>query len=451
MHILLSFLIILACAATAAGQDATDTGPQLPIVLEWADSLVGSAPGGTTQREFLGHVRFRQGNVTVNCDRAIHDLSANAAELFGNVVVTQDSLTMTAPYARYDGNTFVAVATRGIKVRDGHRTLEARNGEYSTKTHVAIFNDRVYMFDDTAKVWSDRVIYDRDTKHSTATGRVVVNDSVRRAIIAADTVYNDPSSENSIALGNASLWQWEADTVSPDSIRMDTLLVMADTLEAFQGANERFIAQGNVSLVRGTIAARADSMQYRDESGHFDLFGMPMLWADSMQLLADTIAVRAPKRALREVHGINEAIMMSRTDTTVPDRFDQVSGRVVSLFVEQDTVRSLIAVDEARSITFRTEEGVKDGLAKFASDTIKAYFTNGQPEDIYWLGGVQGEHHPEPVVAGNESTYRLPNFEWRLDRPVMWAPPAPYLDRMPRPVRIPRTAGEIQATTGKKK
>ncbi len=434
-------LVLLVSPIRSVAQEVADTGPQLPVVLEWADSLVTTALGGSTQREFLGHVRFRQGNVTVTCDRAIHDQAANGAELFGNVVVTQDGLTMKAPYARYDGNSFIASATRGLTVKDGHRTLTARSGEYSTKTHVAVFVDQVQMFDDTARVWADRVVYDRDTKFSTAIGRVVVRDTIRRAIIAGDTIHQDPATDHSIILGEAALWQWET----------DTMLVVADTLEAFRGADERFIAQGNAALVRGGVAARADSMYYSDSTGRFDLLGMPLLWADSMQLFADTVIVIAPDRSLREIHGLNDAIMISRNDTLLPARYDQVSGRYLRIDVERDTVRSLLAVDDARSITFRSEEGVRDGLAKFASDTIKGYFDQGQPSDIYWLGGVEGEHHPEKSVEGRENEFLLPGFEWRVDRPTLTEPPAPYTDRTKRQGRLPRAGYQIQATTGKKK
>ena len=446
-----SLMLFAMAPLQTAAQGTADTGPQLPVILEWADSLVGSSPSGSVQREFIGHVRFRQGNVTVSCDRAIHDAAANAADLFGNVVVSQDSITMRAPFAHYDGNSFVASADRGVVVRDGHRRIESRRGTYSTKTHVAVFDDRVVVRDDTMTVWSDHAVYDRDSKNSTASGHVLLVDSIRRAVLQGDTLYHEPSRSYSLILGETAMWQWESDTVTADSIRFDTLLVTADTLEAFQGDAPSYVAQGNVAFVRGGVSARSDSLHYADVDGRFALFGMPILWADSMQLMADTIIVEAPKRTLRSIIGQNRSIMISKTDTTVQDRYDQVSGRIITIFVDKDTVRSLTSVDDARSITFRTEEGVRDGLAKFASDTIKAYFINGQPEDIYWLGGVEGEHHPEPVVAGNEPTYRLPGFEWRLDRPFMTVPLAPFQSREPRPARIPRADVEVSATTGKKK
>ena len=181
-------------------------------------------------------------------------------------------------------------------------------------------------------------------------------------------------------------------------------------------------------MTRGNVAARCDSLVANRAAGRTDLFGHPVVWSDSMQLHADTIVASGEADQLRSVVGRGSAILVSQSDSLRTDRYDQIAGSRVSLAIEQDTIRNLEAIGDAQSITFRTEDEQGEGLAKVASDTIRVLFDNGQLTDVVWLGGVEGEHHPEPVIAGKAETYRLPQFRWRTDRPrARPLPPAPVV------------------------
>jgi lipopolysaccharide export system protein LptA len=80
MNRLLIAYILMVSIAPLGMMAQDDTGPQLPIVLEFADSLVGRGTTETEERAFLGNVRFRQGNVTVRADRAVQHVGANRVD-----------------------------------------------------------------------------------------------------------------------------------------------------------------------------------------------------------------------------------------------------------------------------------------------------------------------------------------------------------------------------------
>lgn len=411
--IITALLLMSSFTLTATGQEP---GPQPPIVLEWADSLKGAGQTDDGVREFIGNVKFRQGNVTVTCDRAVQDIAVNRARLYGHVVIKQGTMKMQAPYVSYDGNSSVARADSGVIVVDEGKTVTAKHGTYSTRLHTANFVDSVVAVDDTSTIWSDRATYNKDTRISSAAGRVVVRDTVEIAWMRADSLFNDPASDIIKILGNAAVWQ----------CREDTLFIVADSIIIYKAPSEMYIARGNVELVNGNIAARADSIDFTDSSGRFNLVRDPTLWADSMQLVADTINVMAPKRKLESITGSQHSIMVSRSDTVRTDRYDQISGDTIILNISEDTVRNLIAFGDAKSITWRIEDDEPQGMAQFASDSIKAFFLEGTPKDIYWLGGVQGQHHPEKIASRRVAEYLLPGFVWRTDRPAMRAIPLPF-------------------------
>ena len=417
MRITVVVLFLFAFASSPTWSQE-DIGPQPPVILENADSVVGSGPLESGIRQFYGRVRFRQGNVLVTCDRAVQYILENRADLFGRVVVTQETMTLRAPIVKYDGNRLVADAEGGVVVTDQNRTIRSRTGTYSTYSHQASFFDSVRVQDDSVLIWSDTVHYNRDTKLSRAYGRVVIASRDSTSWMRGDTATHDPSKSFMQMSGRAASWSID---------NADTTFLAADTLESFRdGAAPRYRARGRSQLVRGGVAALADTLIYDESTGRIYLRSKPILWSDSLQLIADTIDVFAPKRHLESVVGTNTAFLISRSDSVRIDRFDQIAGRVITLNVENDTVRNLIAVDNAKNITWYVEEERPKGLARFSADTIKAYFESGQITDVYWRIGVEGEHHPENIVAGRELEYRLPGFLWRIDRPRRQPLPNPF-------------------------
>jgi len=60
-----------------------------PIMLDFADEFIGKRLNGEDVQELNGHVRMRQGNVRVWCDKAIRFLARDEVELMGNVKVVR--------------------------------------------------------------------------------------------------------------------------------------------------------------------------------------------------------------------------------------------------------------------------------------------------------------------------------------------------------------------------
>ncbi|MBU3742379.1 MAG: hypothetical protein FGM24_08860 [Candidatus Kapabacteria bacterium] len=408
-------LTLLIFQGALRAQD--EAGPQLPIVLEHADSLVGRGPTETAERSFLGNVRFRQGNVTVVADRAVHHAALNMVDLLGRVRVTQGNLTIEAPAITYNGSTYTAHAGRGVTVREAGRIVKASEARYSTKTHIVRFLNNVRLQDDSMRLVADTLVYDRDANIRSAWGSVVMAARDSSSWLRGDTLISDAVAGTTVVNGRAEVWR-----------REDSVYLAAHTLTSVRDTIERYQARGDVRLLRGDVAARSDSMVYDLQRGLVVLRGRPVVWSDSTMLIADSIDIDVPGRKLRSVRGTGSAFMASRQDTSRRDRFDQLMGDTIVMHVDADTLRMVEAIGNTRSLYFGSDEGQPQGLAQFASDTTRILMVAGTPDDIVWLGGIRGEHHPESIVAGRTESYRLPGFIWRNDRPVRTLPPdIPFL------------------------
>lgn len=414
-RLLVTFILVGLSVDAVYGQNGA--GPEMPIILEHADSVIGSGPLESSIRSFYGNVRFQQGNVTGRCDRAIHNAAANTIQLFGNVTVRQGALTMIAPEIRYSGSRYLATASKGLRVVQRGQTITAQKGEYAADSHIARFYGDVVMRDDTTRVWSDTMIVNRDVDTMFASGNVSGYDSTSNLRFEATVAHRDPVRGYYSLAGEARMWNWDEAN--------DTLYVAADTIISQKpraGLGRQIDAIGNASLVRAGTAARSGRITYSEVSSLLELRNKPYVWSDSMAFVASSITANLPDKQLESMQGIGGALLMSRVQGAEPVRYDQIAGNRLDLVFSKDTLRQINASGNAQSVTFKSEQAQQQGLAKVACDSLRANFDAGQLSEVYWLGGIAGEHHPEQLVLNKEQQFLLPGFLWRTDRPVFKKP-----------------------------
>lgn len=139
----------------------------------------------------------------------------------------------------------------------------------------------------------------------------------------------------------------------------------------------------------------------------------PIVWYDSSQLTGDSIAIRLEERKVRTIDVLGNAMAISSTE--VEERYDQLASTNLLFNIEQDTIRSVYAMDQAASMYFIFEDVQPDGVNRSSGDTIIIIFDRGKASRISIYGpssGAEGEIIPESQVAGSEEKYRLDGFVW---------------------------------------
>lgn len=413
----IALIMSIQLLAVAVVQAQDGVGPEIPIVLEHADSLIGSGTADASVRTFQGNVRFSQGNVTGRCDRAVHDVLRNTVELTGSVLIRQSEMTITAPSVRYDGRLSIAYAPRGLRVDQAGMSITSRTGRYDLRQRIASFQQNVHAVDDSVRIWCDSLVHDRNVDTMLALGNVVIQDSGRRSWFRADQARRDANAGTLRLNGSARAWTWQHDRVQST----DTVFIAADemrTESAGENLPRRMTAIGNVRLVRAEAAATSGKMEYSDRDSVIDLTESPVVWSDSSVLVAESIQARSSGGEIRTIVGDGDAVLISRSDTLLPERYDQIVGKRIMIAIQPDSVKMLTASGDAQSVTFRQESGDRKGLAKVAADTINATIVDNALTDVFWLGGVSGENHPERLVRGREAEFTVPGFRLPPLRPV---------------------------------
>ena len=436
-HAVLFILVLCSCITAVRAQKS------ILRVLN-ADSLVGRLVNGVEYRELIGNVRIQQEKVFITCDRALQNITDNSAELTGRVVLTQDTLILKTDAGFYNGNTKTASSTSGVYLNDGHVTLRARYGSYETEPRRARFTSHVDVEDSTVRIFSDTLFYERDSAKAVASGRVLMTYKRDNSVIQGDSAIHYTERKISFFPQRPRLWEIDSVVVTRDSItnavdslRLDTLSIVADRMEAYRDSSNRFFALGNVEIVRRDLSARcAEALFFRNDST-IVLRGQPVLWYELNQMTGDSIAVFLANNRIERMSIVGNAFSLSQSkaaekDTVYPQgRYDQTKGKVILIFFKNDKA-SLIRVERtAISLYYLYDDRALNGVRRESGDLIVIEFADGKAETIHTLGGIEGTYYPEKFVTGKESTYNLEGFEWKTDRPVQ--PPYPADTRLGTP------------------
>jgi lipopolysaccharide export system protein LptA len=378
-----------------------------------ADTLNVRQVDGEDVRELIGHVLLTQEKTRVTSDRALQYIRLGKFLLTGNVVVTDDSLTLRAPRGIYYRPERRAEGFERVRLDDGGTRLTAEYGEYFAEERRAFFHTHVIVVDSSSVVSADTLLYWRVTRRSLALGHVIV-----RSPAEGLTIYGGRLDHDAVRL-------YSRMTVSPlmvqiDSAgegRFDTLQVRGVILESYRDSTRRLIARDSVELVRTDLAATARYACFFTAGDSILLRSAPVIWYRDTQVAGDSIDVYLKKRKLERLHVMGNAFAVSRSDSLHPDRYDQIAGdRLRMLFAAQGLSRTDVE-GRAVSLYHLYDDSLANGVNRTSGDRIVMLFAGGKAETITVYGGVEGQYFPENMVRGKEAEYALPGFTWRARPP----------------------------------
>ncbi len=385
------------------------------IVLQNADVFSGKRlESGEDVRELTGNVRFKQGNTSVWCDKAVQFLNRNELELIGNVKIVRDTVTLTAKKGRYFGNSRKADGEGNVKLKTPNVTLHADIGTYYLDEGKAFFQRNVKVIDSTSTIYSDQLTYFEKQRKSEAMLNVrIVNPADRITMFGHYLIHSD-STRYSRMTEQPRLIQ--IDTAADGTI--DTLAVKSLVMESFDDSSKRMIVRDSVVIVRGSLAARSGLVRFFRKDDRIELFQSPVVWYQENQVTGDTIILSLVKNALRTATVKSRSFVLSQSDSLYPKRYNQLTGRLIVMHFTDKKLRETIVDKNAISLYFLYNDSAGNGVNKTSGDGIRMYFDKGKPMTIHVTKGIEGMYYPENLLQNDESKYNLDGFMLRNDRPA---------------------------------
>jgi lipopolysaccharide export system protein LptA len=292
-------------------------------------------------------------------------------------------------------------------------TLTAREADYDANADRAEFRGEVVVVDSLSTTTCDSLIYFEEGDRSIALGRVQVNNPGDGVTVFGDSLMHYGDIHYTVVPKNPRMVQ--VDTTANGTV--DTLVVIGKIMEAFQDTSRRYIVTDSVFIVRNELSARSGHALYRPAEGLTILTENPIVWYDVNQISGDSIVVRLENNKLSSVFVAGRAMAVSRADSLLEERFDQLTGRELTLFFGEEDIERIEAVRNAISLYYLFDGSLANGVNRSSGDRIIVEFTEGQVDEITVMGGVEGVYRPEDIIVQRERTLNLDGFQWRTDRP----------------------------------
>lgn len=370
-------------------------------------------------RELIGNVHFIQvlesGElIKVWCDSALRYMNQNKVELFGNVRIVRDSVTLTSSRGVYFGNERRAEIRTGVQLTKGAMKLTARFGEYFTDEKRSFFKGDVLVVDSASTTTADQLTYFERNDQSIAVGRVRVDNPVNNITVFGDSLVHFHRTRFSIVPKNPRLLRIDSSLTDK---RIDSMLVIGNQMEAYQDSTQRFIADGEVEMVGTEFQARCGRATFLQVNDKIALEQNPVVWYGENQISGDSVSISLKDRKLESLYVRGRAMAISRADSADLARFDQLTGRELQLQFEKNKLQRIEAMRNSTSLYYLYEDSQPNGVSRSSGDDILIDFQEGKVDRIKVIGGVEGRYFPERMIAGREQEYNLDGFRWIEQRP----------------------------------
>ena len=324
-YLSLSILLVLLCRSQAQQSNIID--------LRHADQMEGKILNNEEVRELTGNVYFVQipvsgGLVKVWCDRALRFMMQNKIELFGNVKVVRDSVTIRSKEGVYYAERRMMEGKNGVQLDRGRTTLTAQNGEYFVDEKRSHFIGNVVLVDTSTTITCSELLYFEEESKSIAVGNVHVFDVVNGVNIYGDSLLHIEQRKFTTVLKQPRFVR--IDTSAGGAI--DTMVVISREMQSIKDSLERFVAIDSVRLVKDGMSARCGKATFFVKNDFIALQTHPIIWSDENQITGDSIRIRMEEKKLRSMWVKNRAMAISRADTALPNRFNQLTGRELTMY-----------------------------------------------------------------------------------------------------------------------
>jgi len=388
------------------------------VILDHADSLVTMEMNGEEVRRLIGDVRMHQGKTLITCARATHYLTSNTVDMDGVVEIRDDTMRLVGMRGKYYVNEKIAEAFDRVMLQDPQTALNASYGKYFVREKRAYFKGNVYIEDSTSIVTADEVQYYREEGKSIADGNVKIVNQRNRMTIFGNHFENYRNEKYSKVTSDPMVMQVDMNSHGG----YDTLFVTARMLESYRDSVERLIATDSVKIFRSGLAAEAGLCVYYTDLDSLDLRNAPYVWYQTgpfqdNQVSGETIFIALEERRLKTVYVREKAVAISRADTLLTKRFNQMTGKSILLHFTEDKIDQVNVITTATILYYLFDKEAPNGMNITTGDEIIITFREGTIERIKGISGIEGKYFPERLVAGKESEHNLREFNWREQRP----------------------------------
>jgi len=302
-------------------------------------------------------------------------------ELWGNVVVTDDQVTVTSNSATIYQESERADFMGGVHVEADTLTADGDFLSYSRITGVMVLTGNALLTDGSSTLTADRVDWFRFRDKATARGAVVLQGDWLGLVQGEYALYDRERGSLFVT----------ADPVLTRIEGTDTTVITADRLEFFE-EGERAEAQGNafVSMPSRKMETRSEYLRYYGIDQRMELIGSPEIISDEGTLRGDWMEGLMDDQGALEFLRVEGAASGNIEDGQTLADFS--SQRAEFAFITGGEDLDSLLLQGSAVLNILGEDSVRTEANTISAETIVIRFAGGNADQVAARGSVRGTY-----------------------------------------------------------
>ena len=325
---------------------------------------------------------------------------------FENVVVTSPKYQMFTDTLYYNTNIEKMWFEGPTIIINEENTLDGEHGYYLVDEDIAFLDKRPVMRNETQRMKSDSMYYNRNIGLAKAYDHVDMIDTSYKVVMRGNYVEMWENKGLSFATDSAY-------AISYDNDNSDSLYIHGDTLFMYfdkqKEEAKKLIARRNVRFFKSDMQGKCDTLTYLVADSTIRMRVNPILWAEDSQMTGIDIDIKIKDQAIDWVLQKGNAFIISQ-DTV--EGFNQIKGTdITSRFKDGGIHRVNVDGDKAETIYWiRDDDGGLIGIDVSNSETMVIEMENQNISIIKSFKGISETMYPESDLS--ESSRYLQGFKW---------------------------------------
>ena len=421
--------------------------------------------------EAFSRIRMVKGSsYTMQGDRLLFDKSKRTAQVFGNVTLNDQDITLSSSYLHYDLNTEIASYNQGGKIvsRKNNNTLTSEigtyhspskvfnfrksvklknkdytvtcdtlvyhdatetayfqgpthivgkenklyceNGWYNSRTEICQFNDHASITSDHTILKGDSIYYDGKKGVGEVFRNVTVNDTLNHVMIVGGYGRHLEKKKESLVTCNAILTQITE--------KQDSLHIHADTLYAIEEMKGRqtILAWHRVLIYRKDLQGKCDSLDYHQVDSVLHMHYAPVLWSEENQITGDSISIGMKNGKIDQLLVRGNSFIASQANG---NKYNQIKGRNITGSFQNNELTQVFVEGNGELIYVPSDDKKKKpiGVNKGECSNIFIAIKDRKIKSIRMETESDSQFNPLRLSKVENET--LDGFLWRVsERPV---------------------------------
>ena len=325
---------------------------------------------------------------------------------FENVEVTSPKYQMFTDTLYYNTNIEKMWFEGPTIIINEENTLDGEHGYYLVDEDIAFLDKRPVMRNETQRMKSDSMYYNRNIGLAKAYDHVDMIDTSYKVVMRGNYVEMWENKGLSFATDSAY-------AISYDNDNSDSLYIHGDTLFMYfdkqKEEAKKLIARRNVRFFKSDMQGKCDTLTYLVADSTIRMRVNPILWAEDSQMTGTDIDIKIKDQAIDWVLQKGNAFIISQ-DTV--EGFNQIKGTdITSRFKDGGIHRVNVDGDKAETIYWiRDDDGGLIGIDVSNSETMVIEMENQNISIIKSFKGISETMYPESDLS--ESSRYLQGFKW---------------------------------------